>query len=304
MATDFDLIVIGEGVTGLTAAGAAARAGRRVATYEATLFGGLVINVNELHGDVPEGATSGTDYAAGLMTQNSELGVESRNEEVTGLEAAGGVINVLTAGGRATAQRVIVASGARLKPLGVPGEAEFEHRGVSHCADCDGPLYADAEVVVVGGGDSAVQEALVLAQFARTVHLVHRGGALTARTDFIAQVQASGRILVHWHTVVEKIEGGEGVEKVVVRDTQAGTTRELAATGFFAYVGLAPNSGFLPAAVKRDNRGGIVTDAALATTLPGIFAAGAVRAGYDGRLVTAVAEGEAAARAACAGLAD
>ena len=303
MATDFDLIVIGEGVTGLTAAGAAARAGRRVATYEATLFGGLVINVNELHGDVPDGAASGTDYAAGLMTQNSELGVDSRNEEVTGLEAAGGVITVLTAGGRATAQRVIVASGARLKPLGVPGEAEFEHRGVSHCADCDGPLYAEAEVVVVGGGDSAVQEALVLAQFARTVHLVHRGGSLTARPEFIAQVQANGRILVHWHTVVERIEGGEGVEKVVVRDTKAGTVRELAATGFFAYVGLAPNSGFLPAAVKRDERGRVVTDAALATTLPGVFAAGAVRAGYDGRLVTAVAEGEAAARAACAGLA-
>jgi thioredoxin reductase (NADPH) len=238
------------------------------------------------------------------MTQNAELGVESHNEEVSGLESAGGAITVLTAGGRATAQRVIVASGARLKPLGVPGEAEFEHRGVSHCADCDGPLYSDAEVVVVGGGDSAVQEALVLAQFARTVHLVHRGTAFTARPEFIAALEASDRIRVHWNTVVESVGGAQGVEKVAVRDTRTSATRELAATGLFAYVGLAPNSDFLPAAVKRDGRGFVVTDGSLATSLPGVYAAGAVRAGYDGRLVTAVAEGEKVARAACAGLTD
>ena len=160
---------------------------------------------------------------------------------------------------------MIIASGAKLKRLGVPGEMEFEYKGVSQCADCDGPMYRDEDVVVVGGGDSALQEALVLAHFCKRVHLVHRGAKFRARQALIDEVAAQPVIQPLWNTVVEAIEGDQMVKKVRVRNTTDGKTTELAATGFFAYVGLEPNVDFVPAEIKRDERGRLLTDASLQT---------------------------------------
>lgn len=227
-ATRFDLIVIGTGIAGLAAAKVAAQKGLRTATAEQLLFGGLVVNINELDGEI-EG--SGTDYASNLMMETSDLGVESLNETVSGISKSGDTITVTTDGGTHSARAVIIASGARLKRLGVPGEAEFEHRGVSQCADCDGPMYQGEDVVVVGGGDSALQEALVLAHFCKRVHLVHRGGKFSARQSYIDAVAAQPVIETHWNTVVEAIEGDDMVRKV--RLNSGGTSSELATSGFF-----------------------------------------------------------------------
>src|SRR5262245_23976412 len=152
----YDLIVIGEGISGLTCANEAARSGLKVATFEANLFGGLVINVNELDGYPPDRETSGADLASGLMEANAGLNIASVQEAVTAVTPANGGFRI----GGHTARQVVAASGARMKKLGVPGEAEFEGRGVSQCADCDGPMFQNEEVAVVGGGDSALQEAL------------------------------------------------------------------------------------------------------------------------------------------------
>lgn len=297
MSQDYDLIVIGTGIAGLSAARQALQDGLRVATLEAVFCGGLVTNINELDGEI-EG--SGSDLAAELMLGVAKAGAKNITAEATGITSEGETLVVASDAGAHRARALVVATGARLKRLGVPGEAELEDLGVSHCADCDGPFYRDKDVVVVGGGDSALQEALVLAEFARRVHLVHRGAAFGARAHLVERVAAQAGISTHWRKQVEAVLGEQEVEGVRLRDLDGGPGADLPCSGFFAYVGLAPASGFLPAAIARDAEGRLLTDAALQTSMPGVYAAGAVRAGYGGLLTHAMADGVAAARSACA----
>jgi thioredoxin reductase (NADPH) len=285
----YDVIVIGEGVAGLSAASALAAQGLKVATFEGQLFGGLVINVNELDPVPPGKPASGAELASEMMQVNADRGVTSLQEEVLALNEAGAVREVVTGSARYTAPHVVIASGARLKKLNVPGEAEFEGKGVSQCADCDGPMYQNEEVVVVGGGDSALQEALVLAHYCSRVHLVHRGDRFRARPRFIEQVTAHDRIHTIWNARVEAIDGSGMVEGVRLKHGD-GREEVLRCAGVFAYVGIEPNSGFLPASVERDLSGRVRTDRDGRTSLTGVWALGAVRSGHGGTLDDALEE--------------
>ena len=292
----YDVVVIGEGVSGLSAAGMLARAGLNVATIEGQLFGGLVINVNELD-PVPAGQpTSGAELAAGIMEANAGAGVTSIQEPVTLVRNNGDQKEIVTASGSYHARNVIVASGARLKKLGVPGEAEFEGRGVSQCADCDGPMYQNEEVVVVGGGDSALQEALVLAQYCRRVNLVHRRDTFTGTPHFADQVRTNDKIRIVWNATVQAIDGSKMVEKAQLKHVD-GSTEDLPCAGVFAYIGLEPNVEFLPNEVARDANRFVRVNDVLQTNVAGLFAIGAVRSQFGGTLRDALHDAERAAAA-------
>ncbi len=296
MPEPYDLLVIGTGITGLSAARQALRDGLTTATMEALFFGGLVTNINDLDGEI---TGSGSDVAAGLMMESSKLGAKNIAATASSIARDGDHLFVNSDAGIHRARTVIVASGARLKRLGVPGEAELEEKGVSHCADCDGPFYQGQDVVVVGGGDSALQEAIVLSEFARRVHLVHRGAQFRARQHLIDRLAVLANVSTHMQTRVDAVQGKEGVEGVRVQRSE-GAADDIACTGFFAYVGLEPAVEFVPDAVKRDTTGRLQTDSGFQTAMAGVFAAGAVRAGYGGLLTHAMAEGIAAAKSAAA----
>ncbi len=296
-----DLIVIGAGVAGLTAAKAAAERGLKVACIESMMPGGLIININELDPALPGRTHAGCDLAAELMTEAMEAGVASIADVVTGVKRDDAALTdvaltVVCVGGENRANAVIIATGASLKPLGIPGEAEFENRGVAHCADCDGPMYRGKEAVVIGGGDSALQEALVLSGYCNRVHLIYRKSAPSANARLIEAVTQRSNIARRPGTIVEKISGdGAGVTGVVVRSAGANAAQTIPCHGVFAYVGLAANIGFLPPEIARDASGRITTDAQFKTSMPGVIAAGAVRAGCGGLIADAADEGARAA---------
>ncbi|MDB5923909.1 MAG: hypothetical protein JWN13_2845 [Betaproteobacteria bacterium] len=293
--TPYDVIVIGEGVSGLTAARELAVSTLKIATIEGQLFGGLVINVNELEPPIEGRPASGAELAAEMMQANAEAGVTSIQEPVTALRQTDGIYEVVTDSGVHRTRHVVVASGARLKKLGVPGEADYEGRGVSQCADCDGPMYQNEEVIVVGGGDSALQEALVLARYCRRVHLVHRRNQFRGAQHFADQIKGNDKISVTWNATVDAILGSQMVEKARIKHTD-GKVEERACAGVFAYIGLEPNAEFLPSNLQRDDGGYVRTNENLETSIPGISAIGAVRSGYKGTLNDAMDEARRAAQ--------
>ena len=300
MSQSFDVIIIGEGIAGLTAAGLLAKKGISTASFEQQLFGGLILNVNELDPAPAGGEAGGAAFASEMTGSNADAGVASIQEPVTAVAAADGGFTVTTESGGYHARQVIVASGAKLKSLGVPGEAEFEGRGVSKCADCDGPMFQNETVAVIGGGDSALQEAGVLTHYCGKVLLIHRGSAFRAQPRFVEQVKANPKIEVRLGSSVEAILGGQMVEKLRIK-TAAGS-EELAVAGVFAYIGLEPNAAFVPDAVRRDVTGRLLTGDTLETALSGLWAIGAVRSGCGGSLEDAMQDAKLAAEAVAARL--
>jgi thioredoxin reductase (NADPH) len=302
--TSFDIAVIGGGITGLTAAHHAALAGVSVAHFIADgMPGGLVMNVGALDGWPAAGIVGGAELAAGLLGRNEELGVSlvpSRIDKVEGAAAK----TLSGPDGTWRAKQVIVATGASLRTLDAPGAERLAGRGVSQCAWCDGGLYRDAEVVVAGGGDAALSEAIHLAEFARSITIVTRGEMFRARRSYVSRVADDERFKLRWASEIVEVLGDKGVVGVRVRDNEAGSEEVVACNGMFVFGGLKPNAGLLPADVARDARGFVVTDANFETSSPGVFAVGAVRSCYGGRLTQAVAEATTAAERAAAGCDD
>jgi thioredoxin reductase (NADPH) len=299
-ATTFDIAVIGGGIAGLTAAHHAALAGVSVAHFVADgLPGGLMMNVGALDGWPAVDRIGGAELAAGLMGRNDEVGVVLVPSRIDAV--GGGAAKTLNGpDGTWQARQVIVATGAALRTLDVPGADRLAGRGISQCAWCDGGLYRGADVVVAGGGDSALSEAIHLGEFARTVTIVTRGEAFRARRSYVSRIAGDERFQLKWSSDIVEVLGGDGVESVRVRDRETQSEEVVPCKGLFVFVGLVPNAGLVGPEVVRDARGFVVTDASFETAAPGIFAVGAVRAGYGGRLTQAVAEATTAAEAAAA----
>lgn len=295
MTSRHDLIIVGEGFAGLTCAAECVQLGLDVATFEAEFFGGLVLNVNELEQFEEAEGMSGMDRAAMLAAGNRKAGVKSTAVEVTAVVPVDGGFEVLTASGRHRSRFVVIASGARLKNLGVPGESEFQGRGVSHCADCDAPMFANTEVIVAGAGDWALKDALLLAQECAKVQVVYEGLDLTATGEFVDRVMAEPKIRLHPGLKIQQVVGNaQGMTAVRMIDAQ-GNTSEMAGQGLFALAGLMANSAIAPDQVARDSKGFLKVDEGLETAVAGLWAIGQVRCGFGGWLKDAVADARRAA---------
>lgn len=264
------------------------------------LTGGQILttDVIENYPGFPE-PISGAELMERMAKQASRFGLKVETAHVTAVKPqADGAFALITAAREYFAQTVIIATGTENRKLGVPGEREFWGMGVTTCATCDGPLYRDRPVAVVGGGDSAVKEAVYLTKFAAKVYIVHRRNQLRAEKIIQETALTNPKIEVVWDTVVTAIRGGEGVEGVALRNVKTGEETELAVDGVFLYVGVQPNTEAFQGLVKLDEAGRVVTDEEMRTSVPGVFAAGDCRAKAFKQVATAVGEGAAAAYAA------
>jgi thioredoxin reductase (NADPH) len=290
----WDVLVIGGGIAGLTAAWHAAQHGLATALLEKEIgYGGQVATVNQLTGWPSVETVSGYALASAIAEHGRRQGVELIQQGACSIVADHAGLAVHTTDGIQRARRIIAASGARLRKLGVPGEDTLLGKGISHCADCDGPLYRDSDVVVVGAGDAAFQEALILAAFCRSVSVVIRS-AISARRAYIERATGTANITFVWESVVDEIKGGDSVTGVRVRNVETGKLSEIACSGVFPFVGVSPNTDYLPPEVTLDAQGLVGVDQQFRTSMPAISAVGAVRSQYPGQLVNAASEGAAA----------
>lgn len=294
---DYEVVIIGGGVAGATAALFAARHGRSTACLDSAIAGGQLLSISKIE-DFPGFAdgVAGFELCPALQEQAMNAGAEFRTAAVEAIEPTGSDgWTVATADGPLTAGAVIVASGSTPRKLGVPGEEQLQGRGISHCASCDGPIYRDGTVVVVGAGDSALLEALELAQFAREVVLVHRGDALEGQETYTRRVLESPAITIRYGSVVDEILGEERLQGVRVRDLASGSTEELEAGALFPYIGSLGQTAFLGDRVPLDENGRIWTDALMRTELAGLLAAGDVRSESVAQAIAVAGDGATAA---------
>jgi thioredoxin reductase (NADPH) len=293
-----EIIVIGGGLAGLSAAAQVARLGKMVTIFERSgMYGGLVATVDTVDGLPVPGKFSGQDLAIHLLADVRKSGAQVVEAEVLKI-GTGKTLTVTDLEDKTyKAEAIIIASGAALRKLGVPGEEEFTGRGVSRCATCDGGFFRGQDVVVVGGGDAAIEEALVLAKLCRKVIMVCRS-PLRAKREYIEKIASRDNVDFIWGSEVVEILGDQsGVTGVRVRNLHDGASRDVDCAGVFPFIGVAPNTGFLPASL-RNNDGLIETGADFVTADPRIFAVGAVRKSYGGNIVQAMSEGVGAAEAA------
>jgi thioredoxin reductase (NADPH) len=293
---EFDVVVIGAGAAGATAATIAARFGLRVALIEGRGPGGQIMTATHIE-NLPgfPAAMSGDDLGPLLHEQAEAAGAEVLLDTVEALELAGDRRIVHCSGDDFDAATVIVAAGSALRPLGIPGERELFGRGVSNCASCDGPFFAGKRVGVAGGGDSAFDEALVLAEVAAHVTIFHRDAESSAQRTLRDRVERSAAIDVVPHAELEAIVGDDAVTAVRIRDTRSGDVRTEELAAVFVYVGLEPNTAFLRGTVPLDAAGHIETDILMRTAFAGIFAAGDIRAHSVALLAAAAGDGATAA---------
>lgn len=295
----YDLICVGGGPASLTAALYAAREGLEVLVIEKSGLGGQAGVTERLDNfpGFPEGI-GGAEFADRLTQQARRFNVELlQAQEVSGLRKEEESLYVQTADGHEYgANAVLIATGSTYRRLGAPGEEELIGAGIHFCATCDGPFYKGEEVVVIGGGNSAGEESLFLTRFAEKVTILVRGAALSASQIVIDKVLENPKIEVRYQTEVTAFQGEGGkLSGLTVKDRITGATETLTPKGAFVFIGLSPNSGFLPAEIARDPYGFVITSPTLETSLPGVFAAGDVRLGSTKQAASAVGEGATAA---------
>ena len=299
MADNYDVLIVGGGLAGMTAGMYAARYGLRTGIVERMMGGASIINIEKIENfpGFPEGI-SGAELAPALQEQAMNAGADFIMGETVKITKDGEYRVVSSDAGNLRAKAVIIAAGSTLRQLGIPGEEEFFGRGVSQCATCDGPLYMNQVVAVVGGGDSAADEAVTLTEYAERVLLVHRRDQLRAQQALIDRVGGNRKIEVVWNTVIEEVMGSDTVSGLRLRNTVTNMENAIELSGLFVYVGLEPNSGLVDGLLKTDNAGHIPVNVSMETDVPGVYAVGDLRQKSSSQLVSAAGDGATAAIAA------
>lgn len=298
--TDHQLIIIGGGPAGLTAGLYAARDRLQVILVEKGVAGGQVLVTDwvDNYPGFPDGV-SGADLIEKIAAQAKRFGLETKNANVVKIELTGEEKKLIfESGEELTCQALIICTGARPNKLGIPGEKELTGKGVSYCGTCDGPFFKDKEIVVVGGGDTAIQEADFLTKFASKVTVIHRRDELRATKVLQEKAFANKRIEFIWNANVVAIEGEKEVEWVNVRSNN-GEESEIAVSGVFILIGTIPNNEVLPLEqLGADEYGFVITDDEMQTKMPGVMAAGDIRSKRVRQIINAAGEGAVAAIAA------
>jgi len=301
MAQIYDVIIIGEGPAGLSAGLYAARSRLKTLILEKEKVGGQIVTTDEVAnypGSI-ENAT-GPSLIKRMVQQAQDFGAEMKFDTVKEVELEGKIKVIKGEKDEYQAKAVIIATGAKPKKIGCSGELELTGRGVSYCATCDAAFFEDLEVFVVGGGDSAVEEALYLTKFARKVTIIHRRDQLRAAKSIQEKAFANEKIHFMWNTVVKEIKGDGIVESMVVENVKTGEVTEIFADeedgtfGIFVFVGLVPTTELFEGKLEMEN-GYIITDEDMRTNIPGVFAAGDCRKKSLRQVVTAAADGAIAA---------
>lgn len=292
--TIHDVVIVGSGPAGWTAAIYTARAGLKpVVIAGAVSAGGALMQTTEVENfpGWPEGIL-GPDLMEKLQEQAERFGADVRYEDAESMTLEGEVKEVVTDEETYQAKTVILALGSEYKKLGLPGEEELSGKGVSYCATCDGFFFRNQEIAVVGGGDSAVTEAQFLSRFGTTIHVIHRRDELRASQIMADRLLANDKVKMHWNSVVESINGSAKLDSLTLRDTVTGETRELPVTGLFVAIGHEPRTEFIKGQIALDDKGYItVAEPSTATSVPGVFACGDVVDSHYQQAITAAGMG-------------
>jgi len=295
----YEVIIIGGGPGGLTAGLYTSRARLSTLLIESALFGGQMTTTEliENYPGFPQGVT-GDELSRLMEDQAKKFGMKTVTQEVVKVSLEGDVKVVQTYETTYRCEALIVSTGAEYRKLGIPGEKEFAGKGVSYCATCDGAFFRDSQIVVVGGGDSALTEALFLTKFARELTIIHRRDALRGTKIYQERALASPKIKFLWNSIVQEIKGDSTVRSINVKNVKTGEIKEVETEGVFLFVGLVPRTQFLKGVVQMDEAGYISTNEDCETSTKGIFAVGDCRKKLLRQIATAVGDGATAAFAA------
>ena len=289
-----DILIVGAGPAGLTAAVYACRAGMQVTVFDKSIYGGQAAVTKDIENFPAIENINGADFSHRLYKQALKAGADIRFEEVRSLKLSESLKTAETSSGSYQARAVILAHGVRRRHLECPGEKEFFGKGVSYCATCDGYFYKNKDVAVVGGGNTALEDAIFLSQYCRSVTLIHRRAAFRAEKTLVDAVRKQPKIRCIIGSTVERIEGDAAVNTLILRGGGSGTFR-LGVSGVFIAIGYEPDNAWLEGQLPLDSLGYILSDESCSTALPGVFVAGDNRRKILRQLVTAASDGAVAA---------